>query len=309
MTKRPFTAVPATRSSARALRRKQRTIIGALLLGFLCGPLALFVAGRLDTTPPTIPPALPTQAISFAELVAGDFLDAKPTSLPAATGVDRTFGFNAASKPLEYTSLIFDRAPVATVGAQPVAQVQFRLITAPTAEDGLPGAYMLTVPVLRDANGRTVLAAQPSLAPAVFAANSAVPGPRPEGALDTISPEVKEQIAKWAEAYASADGPKLKDIINKESGAPTGEYRGLGGFTCQQPCATPQWGVASDTPGAVWIRTTLVLTQDGANGWKASMEFDLLVADYSDDNLRRVVAWGPVGSGPTLTPYQNILTT
>lgn len=302
MANRPYTAVPATRSSKRALRLKQNLIIGALIGGFLLGPIGFYFAVQARGNVPEVPPAIPTATVAFAELVARDYLAGRPTDLPTTGDVPQDLGFPTGGnqKPLPGATLTFDRWSPAEVAGVPVTQVRFRVASG-------ENLYNLTIVTTRDSRGRDLLAALPALTPAVFAPSGSFPTPAPTsqtpGFVDTAPDAVRTAVAAWAAAFAAGDAAQLKILVGGGAAAPDGDYVGLSGFELRG-APTISWGVLSADGTAGYVRVTLLLSDPGANGFAPSNSYDLLVQDWGTANPR-VVAWGPPGSGPTLEPYEN----
>lgn len=308
MAQRPFTAVPATRSSKRALRVKQNILIAAVLIGFLMGPLALLVSSRASSNIPTIPPQIPTPTVAFSEIVARDFIEGRATSMPVAKGVPQDLGFSSSNNaPLEGATLVFDRFSTGTVGASRVTLTRFRVVTAEQR------VMNLTISTTTDSRGRLVVAALPGLTPALFATTDELAQPAPNKDTNpTVTTEiprpVREVAESWARAYAANDSSQLRVLVGGGSSAPSeGNYFGLGGFVSDRD---PRISWAVPGPGdQAFMRVELQLSEigedeQGVNGFTPSVELDLLVADWST-NSPRIVAWGPPGSGPTLEPYEN----
>lgn len=316
MAQRPFTAVPATRSSKRALRVKQNILIAAVLIGFFMGPLAMFMASRASSNIPSVPTPLPTPAIAFSEIVARDYVAGRATSMPVAKGVPQDLGFTSSEPaPLKGGVVVFDRVSYSSIGASELTLVRFRVVTPDQK------VMNLTVPVTTDARNRLVLAALPSLTPALFAATEELPQPAPNrdtypDLVETIPKPVTEIAAAWADAYAANNSQQLRVIVGGGASAPQeGNYFGLGGFTVSR-APTVQWAVLR--PGDLaFMRVSFQLSEvaesddpavgeapASVKGFTPSVELDLLVADWST-NSPRVVAWGAPGLGPMLEPYEN----
>jgi hypothetical protein len=324
--KRPFTAVPATRSSASSLKMKQNLIIAALLLGFVCGPLALFVSSREAGKPAPAAAQLPTAAIGFAEVVAQDFLNARRSAMPSADGVSTDFSRPTGAAPVAafpYQSLSFERVAYDDVEGRTIYQVQFRLTRALAEgeEKGgtLQASYLLTVPVATDNVGRLYLAARPSFSADVLAADNTHPGASvAESARFAPSEGVRTAAAEWAAAYFSGDSSKLTRYVRVGGSSPEGVYPAISGFSCAAAPENPTQGCVDarfatshrlNSQGYGWVRASVVLGYGSANEFTTRIEFDLLVANYNLPNGQLVVAWGPAGSGPELNPYQNIIPT
>ena len=270
-------------------------------------------SGEASSLGARIPAELPTSSVSFAEIVARDFLAGRPTVMPVAEGVPQNLGFNQNDPTaMEGAALVFDRVFAGASGGTPLVLVRFR-VTQQLTVDRAPvvRVYNLTVPLVRDLAGRDLLAGLPSLTPATFAASDSVVEPAPDpdttfGFTENLPEPVKRQVTEWAKAFASDDRAQLKNLVGggADAAAATGEYLGLAGFSLARDPVIP-WAVVLDqTASRGYLRATLLVADSSANGYTASVSYDLLVLDWSTPTPR-VVAWGPPGSGQTLVPYAN----
>lgn len=231
--------------------------------------------------------------------------------MPVAQGVPQDLGFRggAVGKSLPNASLVFDQVFAGQTGLIPLVEVRFRVTQV------LPEAtrvFNLTVPVMRDPQTRKdLLADLPSLTPASLAPNESAPAPVPDerttfGFTETVPSPIRSAVDLWAKAFAADDRRQLKALVGggPDAAAATGDYLGLGNFALKSPPETP-WAVVQDV-GATkgYVRVNLLLQDAGANGYVASVSYDVLVLDWSTPTPR-VVAWGAPGAGPTLVPYAN----
>jgi hypothetical protein len=310
---RPFTAVPATRSSKRVLRIKQNVLIGAVVAGFLLGPLAFLVASRsssaVEQVRADLPAPLPTSTAGFAEIVARDFVAGRPTQLPTAEGVPATLGFDPRTRnPLDRATLFFDGVFGGNVAGTPVSITRFRVVVPandPQAEVGYL-VYNLSITTMKDPTGRfDVLAALPYLSPAVFAgqipaapaADETVPG-----GSETIPPPVVNLIDRWGRAYAEGSQEQMRTVVRPPNASATFPL-----LTGAQLAAAPTipWMIERSDGSAI-VRARFVFSDVSANGFTPSIELDFLVSDVNGQNPE-VKAWGAPGSGPTLEPNQNTI--
>lgn len=306
MPKRNLTAIPAARSSAKSLKRKQWLIIGAWIALASLGPLSFCtVMTRPELAPAAVGNTFPADYVGFAEVAAKDFLDGRPTALPATREVDPSFGFTNNTVGFEYRSMVLHSVYDASVpqgeGTRAITIVTFRVQT----DSG--DLYDLSVTLADDGRDHPVLAALPTIRRSVLAATDAAPPVNysdAPGALDP-SPQMLTAVQQWLEAYLADDRPQLKMLVNgatPDGDAPDGDYVGLGGY---ELAGTPT--LVSVVPAAggdvAYARVRFGLTA-GADGFSAQNELDLLLSRYSS-NDPRVVAWGAPGTGPVLEPFRN----
>lgn len=173
------------------------------------------------------------------------------------------------------------------------------------------GAFWLTIPVaeteptpdLTEAGLDApvpVLGGAPAVEPYTIDARSQ-DAPAADWAEDDdvqAEPAVATRIAEWAAAFAADDRQTLYDLTGDQGQY---EYRGLGGFIVLDRTISG-FGTPPDVEDALMARLTLRMVNDA--GVVLVADYDLLV---SEPRVARphVVAWGPRGAGPTLTPYQN----
>lgn len=304
MATRPnWTAIPAARSSAPILKLKLYAVVGSLLFAAVCGIIALFVALGSNTAPDVDPTTAQPRAGSLAETAARDFLAGRATRVPTASGVDASFGRDVADSefvPVRLEVLSFARArwELVTLGAQ-TAEVHTFDVTVSEVDQPL----VVTVVALVGDRG-AVLAAQPSIGPRIWerfdVAGFDYRGV--EGASTAALPEpVGAAIARWAQAYGANDGAELQAVVDDPAGT-VDSYVGIGGLDAAPGDIT----VVSHLPldGGLLVRVRVLFSATSANGFSASNDFDLLITQAAT-TTPKVVAWGPPGSGPTLTPYQN----
>lgn len=308
MSKRPFTAIPAARSSARSLRIKQWLIIGAWIVLASLGPLSFVMTVRHGgaAAPVAVPAQIPTADVAFAQVVAEDFLAGRGTVMPVTEDLDASLGFGSgAATAFPYRNLVFNSFYEGTVpherGLQRITIVTFRV----QHRDG--ALYDLSVTLAKDGRGRPVLSALPYLRRSVLAATDSLPAVNYASAAGSItaSNQIRTAIEQWARAYVADDREQLKVLINGATGgdAPAGDYIGLGSYTL---AATPE--VLSVVPHTTladhaYARIRFVFS-GGADGFTATNELDVLVSRFAS-NDPRVVAWGAPGTGPVLQPFLN----
>lgn len=302
MAKRPLTAIPATRSPAKVLKAKQTTVMALLVGCMLAGPLS-FVLTVLQSSDPVTSNTVshPTTVASFAEIVARDYLSGRPTIMPVAEDVDPTFGFAITAETQDAPGFAFESLTLYSVRSSIVDQRS--LYTSIFRVQTTDGLFDLTIVTGQDALNLSILVAQPSLTRSTVAASAVAEAPRyqldPNLLADTPG-SVIAAAERWAAPFADDDRDQLRLVVG--GGPQQGDYVGIGGFALS---GRPEiLAVVAAEDGSATVRARLVFSQTGANRFQSSSEFDLLVQDYTSADAR-VVAWGPAGSGPTLTPYQN----
>lgn len=300
-TSRRWAAIPAARSSMPVLKVKLWLVLGTLFFSAAMGIISIVIvlAGTSAPAPVTTGPSTANQA--FAETVAYDFLAGRSTQVAVATGVDRNFGRGTdviTAQAVE--SVIPVSVDYQTVNGLPVELYRFAAV--------LTGGRTLqvTVPVQPTTIGPVLLAAPAVFAPQSYAADDVV------DAFDytqllaansgSPSPNTTAVVDQWAQAYAAGDSATLqRDVVGDPD--PNGVYVGVGGLTASE-VKVISWFPRDETGQYVSLRVSVLLSSTGAEKWTVRSEFDLLVKDPTSATPK-VQAWGPVGSGPTLTAFQN----
>lgn len=307
-----LTAVPALRSQKRTLRAKQNIVFG--LLGALCftGPLALVIVARQpDPYVPAAPTgiaAAPTYVIAFAHQAAEDYLSGAGTLLPVGGKdvIDKDFNGveSAMSGPLSRSAMQLSEVKRSTyeTGEGPASSYEAIFSFRLKKPDGSNSAAMLLVVHVRlDRYNFPILAAVPSLITDVIQVRAVEGGAGVVGLSGAeISPPAAAQDAvnAWASLYVSDERAGLKAHVNTGSGKDNYEYLGLsGGFTMR---GQPAIVVAVDKgDGHIVARVRLDL-ENGS--YRISTELDVLIINQ---NPAFVQAWGPVGSGDSLAPWES----
>lgn len=293
----PWTSVPAARSPLALLQLRLYIIVGLLVAAAAAGVFAAIAWGTHE--PATADPAdVNPTAAGFARSIADSYVAGEPTPLPVAEGLSPWLRDDHSGR-------------AGIPGGDVVASgwhrgyVAGHLLEAHTfiVTDSEGTMYNLTVPVLLDAD-YPVLAAYPSLLPLRYPQGETIPALEYQdvpSAADGIPAAVATQVGRWAEAYAADDTQALRDLTG-DPNARVGEYRGLGGRTLTKPAELR--AAAYTVGGYLVVRVRLAMSDNSANRYVAESDLDLLVADVTTE-VPHVVAWGPVGSGPTLQPYGN----
>lgn len=303
MPKHPWTAIPATRSSAPILKIKFYAIIGGIGLLCLLSLISFigFISAGSSSTPVVTGDVTPPLDRAFAEQIARDMLAARPTTLPVAEGVDPTWGASSLAAneepvPLGVRDIAWSGSDYRVLNNR-AYRVHSFLVRTDT------DSYQLDVTTMRSTEGLPVLVAQPALGPVPQPATvpKALDYAEDPGVVDTVSADIRRVTTEWATAYATGDGETLRQISNDLSSA-TGDYVGLGGF---EVVGEPRIVTAIHAGGPTMdLRIRVVFRSTGAKQYLMSNDFDLLVGD-PDTSVPKVVAWGPAGSAIELTPYQN----
>jgi hypothetical protein len=124
------------------------------------------------------------------------------------------------------------------------------------------------------------------------------------------SDSVTRAVQAWAEAYTSGDPVRLATVVADPDTSHS--YTPISGFTkvtaTINSAAYHAHKKGSDPDESqMMARVTLAVDRDGLSQ-PAQLAFDLLVTDPTSGSAK-IAAWGAPGSGPTLTPYANAITT
>lgn len=281
-----WTAIPAQRSSAAALKVKVWTILGLLItcavLGLLSSVAWLSSKAQGAASAPVATGNGATGG-AFAAAAAEDFVAGRAYSVPVASDVG---------------------APAGAGGLEGVQAVVWVNASTFTTADGrryeihtfaLPGdpPRRVSVTVELTPTG-PVLATAPTLQPVLVGDGD---GLEPFGEVTLqASNALGRIVGEWASAYA---GDSRQDLFDLTGDRKNRTYYGLGGMTAADASilALEQAQVA----GYAAVRVTFTLT-DGK--FSMPVTYDLLAADW-DTASPKIVAWGAAGTGPYLQPFQN----
>lgn len=308
MTKR-LTGKPKEISSAPMIRIKFFIILGVLGLGFVMGPLAMLVA---VTNQPEPLPEIPEQPEGrwVAELAADAYLNGADAPVPAATDVDVSFGRNESNRtPFGATERVWQKFTSYNLSGR-----TYELHTFAVMRDNKANPVQLTVPVLLTDDG-PVLGSPPTLTTLRTAAGQRQPPltyqdlPQADLAGEARQ-ELQTTVTEWAQAYAAGNQRALYDLTGDND--LNHVYDGLGGFAVVDGSVRILSQVAPGDDTRLFVRVRMTITQPGtAEGeqppFTATSDVDLLVLDHRTGDPK-VAAWGPAGTGPTLTPYSNART-
>lgn len=295
-------AAPARRSSAVVLRNRIWLVVGSVAAMCALSVISLF-AWLADAPKPVDPSTYQPQGEGLAEIVAQEYIAGSDLYVPLSGGLDAKVHVPAPGRSkaaaLTVTGLSWAGYTRASLGSTNYEIHRFLLTTpAPTKDD--PAAQKLltlSVPIVLSATG-PVLGADPTLGPA-SASSSKDKFDNTQFPQADVSGPVTQAISDWANAYAADDQHALYTVTGDTQ---AGTYHGLGGFTVtgvEQRSAVQRSG---STGNFLVVRARVHLAS--ANGFTSDSDFDLLIGDYQTSGPH-VLAWGPAGAGPTLTPYQN----
>lgn len=319
---RQITAVPAQRSSLPLLQIRRRLIIGALCATSAIG-IASGIAWALPDPAPASIPARSEAAISLAQILVTDFVEGRDTTVPAAEGVRTDFSrSNGGALPDARITFAGSRQTYVGDTATPAIVERVAFHVAYTSGESTQ-VLEISVPMRQHGEG-WIASAAPSVSPVHLAA----PGPALDyselyvgggdaNELATLpyGPAVKEQVNRWAKAFAEGGvaSPELFNVTQDKNAE--ARYDGLGGWTATDVQIRSFTAGANSSQeriaqfGGTWltVRVALVLVPPGANGPSLSTEYDLLLEPEMNPAQPPVTAWGPAGVGPTsaLTDYVN----
>jgi hypothetical protein len=150
------------------------------------------------------------------------------------------------------------------------------------------------------------LAALPALLPAPKGpgALAEAGAPVPVSELDQpISQGLQFKVGQWANAYASDDQVALYLVTGDTQNV---KFRGLGGFKLVgDPVITMATQDGPETPATMVLTVEMTLQSASDSNVIERVSYDLLATGLSNQ-YPNIVAWGPPGSGSSLTPYENV---
>lgn len=327
-----LTAVPALRSNAKKLKLVQRLVFAGVLAGFLCGPVALIIAVRSNKPVPVV--QIPERALvqleheTFAQQVAEDYLSGNGTKLPFAYGVDPTFETKNGNGSLEHSPLHLRKVELGSYkkGKQTFQEYTFSFAfrsvrpaqdtaRTTTPRDAQIDAYILNVVVRLAPVGQTgavvpMIGAIPTLRPDITGdvAGQIGEASKPSAVIPSeelpgnVQPKagtaIQNAVTAWAQAYATDDRARLKELVNPGSNDDGNEYRGLGGFTVDGSVAILY--LAKREEENLWVAQVKIPLLRSGTSFRSATVMDVLVLDADPS---QVFSWGAPGSGPSLKKY------
>lgn len=290
----PSMAVPTGKKLAKTIRLYRRIALASFVALPLSLVVTMMMAIKLASRTPVVLPSVAPPGETVARVSLDEWLSSVPSPLPHAK------------------VLYFDGDSVVTPPHVSLSSATKNRWTARDERFVVSTGrhqYVVTVEVGFPLGNTTgAVNATPEIAP--LPAPSSNPasqnGPWPDVAANSSAPQpVAQAVQGWAQAYTSGSASALRLSV---------------GDTNPQDHFTPLSGVASVTSSANW---SLPLTSSGLMAVNVSLDIvwngqqsqaqsqapspttmDLLV-ERANTPAPVVVAWGPPGSGPTLTPYQN----
>lgn len=339
MPRAPWSAIPAARSSLPVLKIRLFLVMGSLLLAAALGLVSTFAwLSRPNVASGGSPSP---HALGFATTIATDYLTDQPVTLMngLVSGLNPSLGHPVRpDSGMGVTSFGYDTFVTgpnpAYINGDFLETYYFDVATH-------QGNYLLAVPVDVTSTGNSLAAyptllpyvnlspSYPSGPPATYGIYSATPNTSAtqidyshdtnpvgcSGCSSSLPQPVTSVISQWASDFTStssaAQADLQKNVVGDASALP-GSYIGLSGVRPLSPSAyvtviggTQQsTTIGTTTYPADIIHITLLLSPTSAKGFTVSSDYDLLVID-PQTSTPHVVAWGPAGSGPTLTAFQN----
>ena len=309
-----FTTFPKQKPLRLPLRLK--IVIAVMVLCAVAG-----IAGLASKTKPT-PAATGPQYVGFATLVVDNYVAGHVLDVPMATGLSATIGrlsaVGAGAVPQQLSLTPGSAQPAtATVQPLPVSNVAFYSGTDRHAGKGLTvetdtflleysdGSLGALDVVIDGTSGGPQLAALPALVPA-----PATPSAEPQAGAPVavsslyapLSGNLQYRVTQWAQAYASNNQTQLYQVTGDTSSR---SYEGLGGVKLVgQPTVTASTQDGPKQPAELVVTVELTLQSMAQSSVIEQASYDLLITGIGD-KYPDVVAWGPAGSGSSLTPYEN----
>lgn len=292
----------ADTAKLRSRQRYYRWVVWACLLGMPVTLIALLsYASRKHIAPPAAPPAAntsPGRQAATAEV--NNWLNGQPSPLPNG----RLLYWNGYRNIAPVTPAKVNGRTSPTTAAPYKVEIDDFVLEA-------SGVYYdAGVEMAVTASGATPLAG-PSLVrlpgpPQLGAASSPWPGLT---SSTNISQALTESVNSWAQAYTQGTGDSLRMTVGDPNGSDS--YIPLQGVTSASatvnivaflPAPAVDEAVAEVTLNLTWKGETTTTTDSSATYPQTTLDVLVERASTADPV---VVAWGPAGTGPTLTPYQN----
>jgi len=279
--------------------RRAKAVIAAGIASPILAILAIIIAAT-SASSPTATHSTPDYA-GVGETVVAEWLGGDPITVPHSSGLGPFLGRELASFSSSSGPVAIPTRSIAFVGARH-EQVNGLHYVTDTYLVVSPDLGTVDVAVTMETTPRgAVVVASPAVTPYTSTAAAhhlAYPSDSPTQAMVT-------QIDAWASAYASNDESALYNL----AGATTQvHYRGLSGVAListptVNSCEIPVKITASST-AICQVSLELGVRSNHKLAWTAS--YDLLLGRLTAA-LPTVVAWGPPGSGSSLSPGENAL--
>lgn len=256
-----------------------------------------------------------------AEAAAADYLGGREFSIPLDSGVNGQARVLSEEQQELVESGDIETAEPEDFNASSISLIRSSSNTLPGANPNAPDRYfeIHTFAVTTEAGdyfwisvtltdkGGPVLAALPQIEPAVVGAE---PGIGDQGIVwsevlgsKPMSEQAAQRVGRWATAYGADDREALRELTGDER--TTVDYRGLGGYTVVGDAVILSAGGPADGDQLV-ARVQVTYAAKSNPDLVLVVENDVLVQNL-DGSLPVITAWGPVGSGTLLVPFQNAL--
>ena len=268
-------------------------VLGSLVAAALLG-LVSTLAWLTNTAPVVDASAMQPKGKGIAMISAEAWLDGRPVVVPSLKDV----ALPEATAPMLHSDLTWEGFGTRSLPSGLTYEVHRLLVVFPyTLDNGVKTNRLMRVfvTVAISADGKSYLAAMPSLAPVDLREGT--------GRLDYTDLSPKElptdaisQVEQWATAWASDDRDQLKLITGDTASGV--EYQGIGGFSTAgaQVVAALSAGESAYGSDTYLVRVRISLTAGGANQYMTETDMDLTMVDTTT-GLPRIVGWGPAGAG------------
>lgn len=306
-----FTAVPrAFEPRAKSAKRVRLITTGVIALAAM-NPLVLVLSLALSAAPEaesTTAEATMSGTSGVAETAIRDWLAARPTNVPRATGITELLGRvslkpSESPQPMRFESLTWvgNSSRTASVEVKPGVSEDWTFETHRfmLRVDGT--SYEASITLTLDPERGAYVSTVPALTPAPALAPPLAPDLTWTGILPTasVSDAVKSRVNEWAQALLTNDSRRLLEI----SGDPQNRY--YPGVPGMRLVSTPTVEEAhSDAEGLQLLLHVTLVAQHESTGTAHTLSYDVLVNNLTNA-VPDVVAWGAHGTGMELTPFEN----
>lgn len=304
MDSRPWSAVPAQRSSTDKLKTRRRIIWGVLALVLLSGPTSCMISSSALSAAKESSQATAglSVAAAAAQTVAWSFLSGAGSPIATVSGLDPELGQTKAGVPFGKVDSLSYAGTTAVPDTTKGSTRQFEVSHFWVQSAGI--TYDLAV-TTTEGQGGPVLAAPPSMARVITAPGDAT-GPTFANTPGTLPPSrypgLTSRVEIWATAYGAGDINRLGEI--SENGptytvalgsAPSGAGDTADPGVTYTPAATQIVSMYQRKDGTVVAQVSVTYT-NAANKFTMSNTYDLVVDLKGDDGGLSVIReWGPTG--------------
>ena len=294
-----WSAIPAKRSSAMPLKRKQSSIIGVICFMAILGPISFVISLTSSSTPP---PAQNQSGPGFDPLIAKevifDYFEniTIPSSISIASNLQNIYNDTNRTGKMNIQSIEFATTIPSQIGTSNINVYYFILKSNNTL-------YKVALD-LEFVNNYYSIVSLPTLQPYNPQLPATVANDYSNFTSNNMSlatTDVKSAISNWAKAFINNDATGLQQAVNDQN-----TYVGLTGFSFAKD---PEiLSIFSNTAivNTYYARVRLYMTPNSAKQLILPVDYDIMVA-IDGKTLPHVVAWGSAGTLP-FTPYQNRVT-